>query len=140
MKREKAFTIIETIIAITILGLIAFTITMINPLKKSYNRKNIHAVDFQMFLKNIESPKKHYFLYKIVGGKLLYMGSKESYKEYRIYKNGKMIILSGVNGGFYPLLDDVKSIIFKDIKNHLAMDVVFTNNESYEDVTSISYD
>ncbi|MFN1208072.1 prepilin-type N-terminal cleavage/methylation domain-containing protein, partial [Enterococcus lactis] len=54
MKREKGFTITETLIALTILCLIAFSITMINPLKKSYNTKNIHAVDFQLFIKNIE--------------------------------------------------------------------------------------
>ena len=107
MKREKGFTIIETIIALTILGLIAFSITMINPLKKSYNTKNIHAVDFQMFIKNIELPKKHYFLYKIVAGKLLYIGSKTYDKEYEMFKRGRMIILTGMNGGFYPLLDDV---------------------------------
>ena len=49
MKREKGFTIIETIIALTVLGLIAFSITMIDSLKKSYNQKNIHAVDFQLW-------------------------------------------------------------------------------------------
>ncbi|KPN83020.1 MULTISPECIES: competence type IV pilus minor pilin ComGF [Lactobacillaceae] len=140
MKREKGFTIIETIIALTILGLIAFTITMINPLKKSYNQKNMHAVDFQLFLNNIESTKKHYFLYKIVGGKLLSMGSKRSSKEYQMYKNGEMIILTGINGGFYPLLDDVESVSFKEVKKHLAINVLFTNGESYEDVSSISYE
>lgn len=140
MKREKGFTIIETIIALTILGLIAFLITMINPLKKSYNTKNIHAVDFQMFIKNIELPKKHYFLYKIVAGKLLYMGSKTYDKEYEMFKRGRMIILTGMNGGFYPLLDDVESVNFKEVKKHLAVNVEFTNGESYEDVSSISYE
>ncbi|KPN81956.1 hypothetical protein RZ76_09700 [Apilactobacillus kunkeei] len=140
MKREKGFTIIETIIALTILGLIAFWITMINPLKKSYNQKNIHAVDFQLFLKNIESTKKHYFLYKIVGGKLLYIGSKNYDKEYEMFENGRMIILTGINGGFYPLLDDVENVNFKEVKKHLAVNVEFTNGESYEDVSSISYE
>ena len=140
MKREKGFTIIETIIALTVLGLIAFSITMIDSLKKSYNQKNIHAVDFQLFLKNIESTKKHYFLYKIVGGKLLYIGSKKYDKEYEMFKNGRMIILTGMNGGFYPLLDDVESVNFKEVKKHLAVNVEFTNGESYEDVSSISYE
>ncbi len=140
MKREKGFTIIETIIALTILGLIAFSITMIDSLKKSYNQKNIHAVDFQLFLKNIESTKKHYFLYKIVGGKLLYIGSKKYDKEYEMFKNGRMIILTGMNGGFYPLIDDVDSVSFKEVKKHLAVNVEFTNGESYEDVSSISYE
>ncbi|CAI2586262.1 competence type IV pilus minor pilin ComGF [Apilactobacillus kunkeei] len=140
MKREKGFTIIETIIALTILGLIAFSITMIDSLKKSYNQKNIHAVDFQLFLKNIESTKKHYFLYKIVGGKLLYIGSKKYDKEYEMFKNGRMIILTGMNGGFYPLIDDVDSVSFKEVKKHLSVNVKFTNGESYEDVSSISYE
>ncbi|CAI2586241.1 hypothetical protein AKUH3B110M_05690 [Apilactobacillus kunkeei] len=140
MKREKGFTIIETIIALTILGLIAFSITMIDSLKKSYNQKNIHAVDFQLFLKNIESTKKHYFLYKIVGGKLLYIGSKKYDKEYEMFKNGRMIILTGMNGGFYPLIDDVDSVSFKEVKRHLSVNVKFTNGESYEDVSSISYE
>lgn len=140
MKREKGFTIIETIIALTILGLIAFSITMINPLKKSYNTKNIHAVDFQLFIKNIELPKKHYFLYKIVGGKLLYIGSKTYDKEYEMFKNGRMIILTGMNGGFYSILDNVESVNFKEVKKHLAINVEFTNGESYEDVSSISYE
>ena len=140
MKKEKGFTIIETIIALTILGLIAFSMTMIDSLKKSYNQKNIHAVDFQMFLKNIESTKKHYFLYKIVGGKLLYIGSKKYDKEYEMFKNGRMIILTGMNGGFYPLIDDVDSVSFKEVKKHLSVNVKFTNGESYEDVSSISYE
>ncbi|CAI2586352.1 hypothetical protein AKUH1B105A_05670 [Apilactobacillus kunkeei] len=140
MKREKGFTIIETIIALTVLGLIAFSITMIDSLKKSYNQKNIHAVDFQLFLKNIESTKKHYFLYKIVGGKLLYIGSKKYDKEYEMFKNGRMIILTGMNGGFYPLIDDVDSVSFKEVKKHLSVNVKFTNGESYEDVSSISYE
>lgn len=140
MKKEKGFTIIETIIALTILGLIAFSITMIDSLKKSYNQKNIHAVDFQLFLKNIESTKKHYFLYKIVGGKLLYIGSKKYDKEYEMFKNGRMIILTGMNGGFYPLIDDVDSVSFKEVKKHLSVNVKFTNGESYEDVSSISYE
>lgn len=140
MKREKGFTIIETIIALTILGLIAFSMTMIDSLKKSYNQKNIHAVDFQLFLKNIESTKKHYFLYKIVGGKLLYIGSKKYDKEYEMFKNGRMIILTGMNGGFYPLIDDVDSVSFKEVKKHLSVNVKFTNGESYEDVSSISYE
>lgn len=140
MKREKGFTIIETIIALTILGLIAFSITMIDSLKKSYNQKNIHAVDFQLFLKNIESTKKHYFLYKIVGGKLLYIGSKKYDKEYEMFKNGRMIILTGMNGGFYPLIDDVDSVSFKEVKKHLSVNMKFTNGESYEDVSSISYE
>ncbi|CAI2585636.1 prepilin-type N-terminal cleavage/methylation domain-containing protein [Apilactobacillus kunkeei] len=140
MKREKGFTIIETIIALTVLGLIAFSITMIDSLKKSYNQKNIHAVDFQLFLKNIESTKKHYFLYKIVGGKLLYIGSKKYDKEYEMFKNGRMIILTGMNGGFYPLIDDVDSVSFKEVKKHLSVNMKFTNGESYEDVSSISYE
>lgn len=140
MKKEKGFTIIETIIALTVLGLIAFSITMIDSLKKSYNQKNIHAVDFQLFLKNIESTKKHYFLYKIVGGKLLYIGSKKYDKEYEMFKNGRMIILTGMNGGFYPLIDDVDSVSFKEVKKHLSVNVKFTNGESYEDVSSISYE
>ncbi len=140
MKKEKGFTIIETIIALTILGLIAFSMTMIDSLKKSYNQKNIHAVDFQLFLKNIESTKKHYFLYKIVGGKLLYIGSKKYDKEYEMFKNGRMIILTGMNGGFYPLIDDVDSVSFKEVKKHLSVNVKFTNGESYEDVSSISYE
>lgn len=140
MKREKGFTIIETIIALTVLGLIAFSITMIDSLKKSYNQKNIHAVDFQLFLKNIESTKKHYFLYKIVGGKLLYIGSKKYDKEYEMFKNGRMIILTGMNGGFYPLIDDVDSFSFKEVKKYLSVNVKFTNGESYEDVSSISYE
>ncbi|GAA6117124.1 competence type IV pilus minor pilin ComGF [Apilactobacillus kunkeei] len=140
MKREKGFTIIETIIALTVLGLIAFSITMIDSLKKSYNQKNIHAVDFQLFLKNIESTKKHYFLYKIVGGKLLYIGSKKYDKEYEMFKNGRMIILTGMNGGFYPLIDDVNSVSFKEVKKHLSVNMKFTNGESYEDVSSISYE
>lgn len=140
MKREKGFTIIETIIALTVLGFIAFSITMIDSLKKSYNQKNIHAVDFQLFLKNIESTKKHYFLYKIVGGKLLYIGSKKYDKEYEMFKNGRMIILTGMNGGFYPLIDDVDSVSFKEVKKHLSVNVKFTNGESYEDVSSISYE
>ena len=140
MKRKKGFTIIETLIALTILGLIAFSITMINPLKKSYNTKNIHAVDFQLFIKNIELPKKHYFLYKIVGGKLLYIVSKTYDKEYEMFKNGRMIILTGMNGGFYPLIDDVDSVSFKEVKKHLSVNMKFTNGESYEDVSSISYE
>ena len=140
MKREKGFTIIETIISLTVLGLIAFSITMIDSLKKSYNQKNIHAVDFQLFLKNIESTKKHYFLYKIVGGKLLYIGSKKYDKEYEMFKNGRMIILTGMNGGFYPLIDDVDSVSFKEVKKHLSVNMKFTNGESYEDVSSISYE
>lgn len=140
MRRKKAFTIIETVIGLMILGLIAFTITLINPMKKTYNQKNIHAADFQAFLNNIQSRKKHYVLYSHVGKLIAPMLSKESGKKYEMYQNNKMIIISGVSGGYYPILDDVKSINFKELKNHLAIKVVFSNDESYEDVSSISYD
>ena len=51
-----------------------------------------------------------------------------------------MIILTGMNGGFYPLIDDVDSVSFKEVKKHLSVNVKFTNGESYEDVSSISYE
>ena len=140
MKRKKAFTIIETLIALVVLGLIAITITMINPLKKNYNQKNVHAADFQSFLNNIEAKKKHYILFEKAGQHFVTIISREYGKRYDLHLYNKVVVLSGVNGGYYPLLDDVRSIDFKEVKKHLAIKVVFNNNESYEDVSSISYE
>ncbi|MBC6388769.1 prepilin-type N-terminal cleavage/methylation domain-containing protein [Lactobacillus kunkeei] len=140
MKRKKGFTIIETIISLVILGLISFTITWIDPLKKSYNQKNSHAVDFQLFLNNLESSKKRYVLNGKVVSYLVRMTSKDSGKDYRMFQYNSLIIISGANGGYAPILDEVKFASFKEVKKHLMIKVVFSNNETYEDVSSITYE
>ncbi|CAI2586926.1 hypothetical protein AKUA2003_05560 [Apilactobacillus kunkeei] len=131
---------IETIIALVILSLIAFTITLINPLKKSSNEQNVHAIDFQLFLNNISERNKHYALYKTVGKYEVSMINTDTKKQYRMLLFNGMIIISGINGGYYPMLDNVKDVWFGKVKKHLKIKVLFTNNEVYEDVSSISYE
>lgn len=139
MKEKKGFIIIETLMGLFVLGMIAMLISFVISFKRKYINDDSHTIQYQLFLKDIESNNMKYKLEKVLNSEVV-MISEVTQKRYRMFKHGESIIISGIKNGYSPILDDVKNVSFNVQNKHLKIEVVFYNNEEYEDVSLLSYD
>ncbi|GAA6112464.1 MAG: ComGF family competence protein [Apilactobacillus sp.] len=128
---------IESVISIFILSLIAVLAISIHPfIEKSQSDSRENVIDYQLFLKEIESDKFNFVL-KDVSSSEVYLYSKTNKKEYKLKQSKQSLILSGEKSGYLPMLDKIRSVFFSKSGHHFAINVSFINGEQYTNVSVI---
>lgn len=140
MNNKKAFTMIESVVSIFILSLIATLIISIHPyVNKTQRDKNENVIDYQLFLKEIESDKFD-FAWRDVSNNEVYLYSQANKKEYKLKQNKQSLILSGEKNGYLPMLDKINNVFFSKSGDHLKISITFLNGEQYTNVSVLKND
>lgn len=91
--------------------------------------KNTEEKEWQIFLIQLENELKDCSYEFTTENKIVLKNNKNNHSVWIENKLGKIVKVD--NGGFQPLLINVKKAKFFDKKNYVTIEVIFTNNRSY---------
>ncbi|MBM7544530.1 competence type IV pilus minor pilin ComGF [Periweissella beninensis] len=145
MKRQNAFSLVEALTGLLILGLITGLLQMGVLLVKDSLITNKPAMySWIQFLHNIETDQNPFYWQKLAADKTqlgLWRQNKENgeAKEYilKLTKKTHTLYMSGVDGGYMPFIYNVETVKFKKIKNNIQINVVFISGEHRNAILAI---
>lgn len=116
--------------------MLSITSILVTSTKNPYPLNNPRNVNWQRLLHNLENNPQPITWLKIDdwGHQLIikrYSVAEKEQKKYiiRQTKSSHRLYMSGVLGGFMPLLSEVKTINFSDVNGRIRMEVTFLDDE-----------
>lgn len=137
MKNLKAFNLSEAVLGIIIMAIIIGLVNLWIP-TFMYNQKNTtpRNINWQRLLANLEEKSNPITWTKISeSGKQLYIKKyatrEQITREYVLKKTQKTnrFYISGINGGYMPMIYDVKNVKFSEVNNCVLMEVIFLDGD-----------
>ena len=127
----RAFTLLECLLSLMILSFLCLLFSaMINNIAvTSKYMKKTEEKEWQIFLIQLENELKDCSYEFTTENKIVLKNNKNNHSVWIENKLGKIVKVD--NGGFQPLLINVKKAKFFDKKNYVSIEVIFTNNRSY---------
>lgn len=146
MKNKQAFSLVEAMTGLLILGMIMGLLQLGVALVKDAQISNKPAnYSWIQFIHNIETQQKPFYWQRIEGnGTVLNLWrnnrASDEEKEYilKLTKRTNTLYLSGSQGGYMPLIYNVKSVKFKKINNNVRIDIVFFSGEHRNAILAIN--
>lgn len=139
MKQSKipAFSISEAFVGLIIVAMmLSVTSMLVANAKKQYPLNRPRNINWQRILHNLENNPQPIRWVQIEdqGHQLIVQKYSMAEKEQKKYiirqtKTSHRLYMSGIDGGFMPLLGDVKVINFNNAKGRIVMEVVFLDGE-----------
>ncbi|WP_076461272.1 hypothetical protein [Limosilactobacillus caccae] len=109
MKRRAAFTIVECICALLITSLVVLGIGALMTSVRQANRSDLNeAVDWYMFLQELESPRHRFELRHVYRSSLILYGQVAA-RSYELKGSTCFYLTGGHDGGYLPLIDNLKA-------------------------------
>lgn len=127
----KAFTLIECLLSLIILSFLCllFSALIKNIIVTTKYMKNTEEKEWQIFLIQLENELKDCTYEYTTDKKIVLTNNKNQHSVWIENKLEKVVKVD--NGGFQPLLVNVKEAIFNDKGNYVSIKVTFTNNRFY---------
>lgn len=109
MKKRNAFTIIECICALMVTTLVVLSISALMTTIRRVNRVDLNnSVDWYMFIQEMES-SRHRFELRHVYRRSLLLYSQAARRDYELKGADSFYLTCRQDGGYLPLLDEVKA-------------------------------
>lgn len=127
----KAFTLIECLLALMIVSFlcILFSFLITNVSSTIRYMENTEEKEWQVFLIQLENELKSCTYEFTNENKIVLKNKKNKHTVLIVNKLSKIVKVD--NGGFQPLLLNVKQAMFSDKENYVSIEVTFTNNRRY---------
>ncbi|MHC5229912.1 competence type IV pilus minor pilin ComGF [Enterococcus sp. LJL99] len=127
----KAFTLIECLLSLMILSFLCllFSALIKNVVVTTKYMENAEEKEWQVFLLQLENELKNCTYEFTTTNKIVFKNNKNKHSVWIENKLEKIVKVD--NGGFQPLLINVKQATFCDMGNYVSIEVTFTNNRSY---------
>lgn len=127
-KTRNGFTIIEVVIALVVLSLLVLTIQVALPMLRSNKDETL---SWYYTLSELEENQKHFKISKMYTNQI-YLKDGQDQTQYVLKQNRQSLILSTNDGGYIPLMDDIRLVEFYsgkgktvEMKVHTKDDQVF---------------
>lgn len=139
--RRSAFTIAECVAALAITAIVIVLINyLLTGLRKANQRSLDPAVDWYVFLAEMEAPS-HQFILKDVKQREMQVKSKQTGLTYELHGNDVLYLSVPYRGGYLPLFNDVRPghYRFKRVgPNRALMEVERKNGQLLEEIVNFS--
>jgi competence protein ComGF len=124
------FTLIECLLALYLLTLICllFSALIKNTAATTNRLKNTKEKEWQVFLIQLENELQHCHYEKTQENKMIFRNSEKNTPVWIEFKLGKIVKVE--NGGYQPLLTEVKQAQFTKRKEMVIIDVQFEETTS----------
>ena len=129
--KHKGFTLIECLLSLMILSslLLLFSALINNIAVTTRYLKYTEEKEWQIFLIQIENELTDCTYESTTSNKITLKNKKNNHTV--LIENKLQKIVKVDNGGFHPLLINIKQALFSDKGNYIKMEVTFMNNRSY---------
>lgn len=136
-KHRPGFTLIEACIGLIIIGFIIMIVDFAIPtIKKHPTLNNPVNLTWQNMIWSLEETNNAFKWIEIIdGGKSLKLTrSVSARKEYvlKMTKSTNALYLSGENGGYMPIVFNVKQVMFQERQHRIWIKVVYKDGGSNE--------
>lgn len=138
-KTRNGFTIIEVVIALVVLSLLVLTIQVALPMLRTNKDETL---SWYYTLSELEENQKHFKISKMYTNQI-YLKDDQDQTQYVLKQNRQSLILSTNDGGYIPLMDDIRLVQFcsgkgktVEMKVHTKDDQVFRARLNMEESVS----
>ncbi|WP_348920598.1 competence type IV pilus minor pilin ComGF [Enterococcus rotai] len=124
----SGFTLIECLLALLVLSIICllFSASIKNAVVVTSRLKSEREKEWQIFMIQLENEVKSCHYEKTQSNKIILTNTKNNKKVWIEHKLGKIVKVD--NGGYQPLLTEVKQAIFKEEGKYVMIEVTFEND------------
>lgn len=124
----SGFTLIECLLALLLLSIICllFSASIKNAVVVTTRLKSEREKEWQIFMIQLENEVKNCHYEKTQANKIILTNTKNNKKVLIEHKLGKIVKVE--NGGYQPLLTEVKQAIFKEEGKYVMIEVTFEND------------